>query len=375
MSLDPNKTYLEWQGSEFPNSTYAKFKAPAGSTIDWGDGTVETFNTASTTVNTHTYTDGKTEHTIAISGLTSIDSSAFKECGGLISVIIGHSVIAIDHDHAFGYCLNLISIIIPGSVFLIGNRTFEGCVNLKNVAIDNGVTNIGGLAFANCSGLLNIVIPDSVKNIDNAAFLGCRNLKTIILFCETPPILGSTLTIPEDILTIYVPQSSKEAYKTAKNWIAFADKIVSDNIYLSFVRFNQKNKEYIKGKVDDRLITPTTPTADSVVTMLANGTVGTKALSEFGGKLYRHSLNIRGSSMIYVLMFFSPDSTAITTTTLINDNGYWITGATGRNINTGIGCICLGYAPLEALMISDNGNLVQFNYSSMTNITDAVIEL
>ena len=80
MSLDPNKTYLVWNGTEFPNSENATFKAPAGSSIDWGDGTVETFDTASTTVNTHTYTDGKTEHTIAISGLTSIDVRAFYYC-------------------------------------------------------------------------------------------------------------------------------------------------------------------------------------------------------------------------------------------------------------------------------------------------------
>ena len=74
MSLDPNKTYLVWNGTEFPNSTNATFKAPAGSTIDWGDGTVETFDTASTAVNTHTYADGQTGHTIVISGLTSIST-------------------------------------------------------------------------------------------------------------------------------------------------------------------------------------------------------------------------------------------------------------------------------------------------------------
>lgn len=44
--------------------------------------------------------------------------------------------------------------------------------------------------------------------------------------------------------------------------------------------------------IDGKLTAPTTPTADSVVTMLANGTVGTKALSEFGGKLYRHKITI-----------------------------------------------------------------------------------
>ena len=77
MSLDPNKTYLVWNGAEFPNSKDAIFRAPAGSTIDWGDGTVETFDTESTMVNTHTYTDGKTEQTSAISGLTGIKNSAF----------------------------------------------------------------------------------------------------------------------------------------------------------------------------------------------------------------------------------------------------------------------------------------------------------
>ena len=58
--------------------------------------------------------------------------------------------------------------------------------------------------------------------------------------------------IPSTILKIYVQQSSKAAYQADTNWTAFASKIVSDNIYLSFVRFNQKNKEYIDGKVREK---------------------------------------------------------------------------------------------------------------------------
>ena len=41
-------------------------------------------------------------------------------------------------------------------------------------------------------------------------------------------------------------------------------------------------------KINGKLTAPTTPTADSAVTMLADGTVGTKPLSEIGGKLYLH---------------------------------------------------------------------------------------
>lgn len=272
MSLDPNKTYLVWNGTEFPNSTSASFKAPAGSTIDWGDGTVETFDTASTTVNTHTYTDSKTEHTIAISGLTSIAASAFLYCTSLTNITIGSSVTIINYQ-AFYRCSGLTGITIPNSVTYIDNQSFRHCTSLTSVTIPNSVTYIGPQVFGNCI-----------------------NLKQLILFPSTPPTLGAADIIPNNVQSIYVQQSSKAAYQAATNWNAFASKIVSDNIYLSFVRFNQKNKEYIDGKVDEKvnnkLTAPTTPTADSVVTMLADGTTGTKKLGEFAlAHYYKHRLN------------------------------------------------------------------------------------
>lgn len=226
MSLDQNKTYLVWSGTEFPNSTIATFKAPAGSTIDWGDGTVETFDTASTTVNTHTYTDGKIEHTIAISGLTSIDNSAFRNCSSLTSVTIGNSVTSIG-GYAFTSCSSLMSITIPDSVTSIDYRVFFNCSSLTSVTIGNGVTSIGDSAFSQCSGLTQL-----------------------ILLPSTPPDLGSD-AIPNNVQSIYVKQSSKAAYQAAANWAAFATKIVGDNLYLSFVRFNQRNKEYINEKISE----------------------------------------------------------------------------------------------------------------------------
>lgn len=49
--------------------------------------------------------------------------------------------------------------------------------------------------------------------------------------------------------------------------------------------------------VDSKLTKPTNPSAESAVTMLADGTVGTKLLSEIGGsggggKLYAHSIRL-----------------------------------------------------------------------------------
>ena len=250
MSLDPNKTYLEWNGTTFPSSTDAKFKAPAGSTIDWGDGTIETFETASTVVNTHTYTDGLESHIIIIGGLTSIGTWAFAGCSNLNSINIQDGLMSIG-DWAFGSCTSLTSIEIPSSVTSIGYSAFWGCISLTNIVIPSSVTTIGISTFARCTSLTNITIPDSVTSMNSFAFERCDNLKTIILFPETPPTLGSTNAIPTTISTIYVQQSSKEAYKTATNWTAFADKIESNNIYLSLIRFNKKNKEYIDGKAKE----------------------------------------------------------------------------------------------------------------------------
>ena len=131
----------------------------------------------------------------------------------------------------------------------IGSSTFEGCSSLTSITIPNSVTSISSFAFHGCDRLTSVTIPNSVTSIGDYVFDDCSKLKRLVLFPLTPPTLGEN-SIPSTT-TIYVPQSSKAAYQAATNWIAFASKIVSDNIYLSFARFNQKNKEYIDGKVDE----------------------------------------------------------------------------------------------------------------------------
>lgn len=363
MSLDPNKTYLVWNGTEFPNSTSAAFKAPAGSTIDWGDGTVETFDTASTTVNTHTYTDGKTEHTIAISGLTSID------------------------DNAFGICSSLTSITIGNGVTSIGFAAFNGCSNLTSITIPNSVTSIGNYSIRFCTSLTSVTIPDSVTSIGENAFDRDENLIQIILFPSSPPTLGST-AIPDTVQSIYIQQSSKAAYQAATNWTTFASKIVSDNIYLSFARFNQKNKEYIDGKVDGKLTAPTTPTADSVVTMAANGTTGTKALSEFGEKLYKHRITINfpdGSEIPYIIVNgLLPHDTEINTIALLVENSTLLAdianvqyaGLTtdgGGGVFTGAQYV--GELSTYMLTYKFGASGGSLNLAGFTSMTDTIIEL
>lgn len=73
--------------------------------------------------------------------------------------------------------------------------------------------------------------------------------------------------------------------------------------------------------INSKLTKPTNPSAESAVTMLADGTVGTKLLSEIGGgKLYKHHIaltvyNDKIDGMIFIDIY-SNSSTAITLNTI-----------------------------------------------------------
>ena len=268
---DPSKTYLVWKGDKFPNSSNATFKAPEGCTIDWGDGNVETFETASTEVNTHTYTDGIEYHLISLSNYTLVGESAFWNCIGLTSVTIGNDVTSIS-DNAFRDCSGLTSVTIPDSVTFMGDNAFFGCSGLTSVTIPNSVTSVGYQAFHNCSGLTSVIIPDSVTSISYAAFsgcsgltsvtignsvrnigssafsgcsgltsvtipdsvtsigdnafFGCSGLKNIKISAINPPTLGSDAFAETSLEKIVVPKSAINAYKSAAGWSTYADKIV-----------------------------------------------------------------------------------------------------------------------------------------------------
>ena len=193
-----------------------------------------------------TYNDGTNgEHPV-----TSINYAAFSGCSSLTSVTIGNSVTSIG-NFAFGNCSSLTSMTIGNSVTSIGIRAFADCSSLTSMTIGNSVTSIGNYAFSGCTSLTSVTIPDSVTSIGSSTFWSCVNLKQLILFPLTPPTLLGSNAIPPTISKIYVQQSSKAAYQAATNWNGFAGKIAGDSIYLSFVRFNQKNKEHIDKKIDE----------------------------------------------------------------------------------------------------------------------------
>ncbi|MCD8208079.1 MAG: leucine-rich repeat domain-containing protein, partial [Bacteroidales bacterium] len=150
------------------------------------------------------------EDLVIPSGVTSINSYAFRSCYSIKHVEIPNSVTSIG-DGAFYSCKSLESVEIPSGVTEINYRTFYKCTGLTSVTIPDSVTTIGGSSFMYCTSLTSVTIPDSVTTIGNAAFSCCELLATLTLPKELTYIGSNafdgcaclkSLTIPEKVTYI-----------------------------------------------------------------------------------------------------------------------------------------------------------------------------
>jgi hypothetical protein len=144
--------------------------------------------------------------------VTLIGNGAFVNCTSLSSITIPDSVTSIG-TNAFSYCTSLISVTIPDSVRSIRVGAFSHCTNLSSITIPNSVTSIRDHAFSSCSSLSSITIPESVKSIGRNAFSNCTNL-SIITIPDSVTSIGdyafyacsslSSITIPDSVTSIGV---------------------------------------------------------------------------------------------------------------------------------------------------------------------------
>lgn len=143
--------------------------------------------------------------------LTSIRSSAFRDCYSLTSITIPNSVTSIGGG-AFEGCYSLTSLTIPNSMMSIGEYAFFHCSSLTSVTIGNSVESIERYAFAGCN-FTSITIPNSVISIGELAFEDCSR---VTMHGTTPPSIAANAF--NNNATIFVPCSAIDAYLAAPVW-------------------------------------------------------------------------------------------------------------------------------------------------------------
>lgn len=122
--------------------------------------------------------DGDVLDVVIPNGVDVIGNSAFQGRTSLKEITIPDSVTSIG-ESIFRDCKSLEEITIPNSVAFIGNFVFRDCISLKEIIIPDSVTSIGSFVFQGCTSLKEITIPNSVTFIGESIFRDCKSLETI----------------------------------------------------------------------------------------------------------------------------------------------------------------------------------------------------
>ena len=138
-------------------------------------------------------------------------------------IIIGDGITTIGSS-AFRNCFALNSVTIPNSVRTIGEAAFEYCSALTSVTIPNSVTKIGESAFAGCRSLKILTFGSGLQSIGREAFSNCTNITQISSEAVVPPTCGINALngINKSKCKLIVPKNSLDAYKQADQWKDFS---------------------------------------------------------------------------------------------------------------------------------------------------------
>jgi|GEM_PF-3190813 len=119
-------------------------------------------------------------------GQTRIPEGTFAGNAGIREVKLPTTIESIGR-HAFSGT-SLESVVIPGGVRVVDEKTFYDCKALKELTLSEGVTQIRERAFESCTALERISIPATVERFEGWAFYGCESLRELDLRCAATGI-------------------------------------------------------------------------------------------------------------------------------------------------------------------------------------------
>ena len=113
--------------------------------------------------------------------------------------------------------------VIPNDVTAIGTWAFWGRWGMEVMPIPSSVTSIADHAFAWCVNLKQITLPVSITSIGEGAFSNCGGLTSITVEWDVPLAVPENIfeDVPKDKIVLYVPEGTKDAYKSANVWKEF----------------------------------------------------------------------------------------------------------------------------------------------------------
>ena len=112
---------------------------------------------------------------------------------------------------------------IPKGLLSISVSAFANCAFTGEAEIPEGVTCIHKNAFYNSKNLQKIILPSSLELIDKNAFQDCISLRVIECKSPVPPLVNNTAFdgVPLEDLTVIVPGSALNDYKSSESWSGF----------------------------------------------------------------------------------------------------------------------------------------------------------
>ena len=127
-------------------------------------------------------------------------------------------------------CTSITSVDLP-NLTSAGPELLFGCTSITSVDLPN-LTSAGPELLSGCTSITSVDLP----NLTSAGYnllSGCIKLKSIYLRSTIMCTLGGPTNLPPTV-SIYVPASLIESYKTASNWSSYASKFKTlESIQLS----------------------------------------------------------------------------------------------------------------------------------------------
>lgn len=157
------------------------------------------------TVGSSAFTAARKMTTVIMPKLETIGGSAFYQCSALTTIDMPN--VKSIGGNSFRYC-QLSAVVKFPKLTAMSSYAFQGCTSMEYVDI-NVAPSIGVYAFYGCTKLETIVI----RKTDKLVTLG-----------NTTNTLTNTL-IESGTGYIYVPDALVDSYKTATNWVTFANQI------------------------------------------------------------------------------------------------------------------------------------------------------